>query len=33
MPRIIETTVYEFEELSAEAKDKARDWYPRHRPA
>lgn len=27
MPRIIETTVYEIEELSAEAKDKARDWY------
>ena len=27
MPRIIETTVYEFEELSAEAKDKARDWF------
>jgi len=27
MPRIIETTVYEIEELSAEAKDKARAWY------
>ncbi len=27
MPRIIETTVYEIEELSAEAKDKARNWY------
>lgn len=27
MPRIIETTVYEIEELSAEARDKARDWY------
>ncbi len=27
MPRIIETTVYEIEELSAEARDKARNWY------
>ena len=27
MPRIIETTVYEIDELPAEAKDKARDWY------
>lgn len=27
MPRIIETTVYEIEELSAEAKEKARNWY------
>jgi hypothetical protein len=27
MPKIIETTVYEFHELSAEAKEKARAWF------
>ena len=27
MPRIVETTVYELEELSNEAKEKARSWY------
>jgi hypothetical protein len=27
MPRTIETTVFKFEELSDEAKEKARDWY------
>ena len=27
MPRIMETTVYKFDELSEKAKEKARDWY------
>ena len=27
MPKVIETTVYEYEELSDKAKEKARDWY------
>lgn len=27
MPRIVETTVYKFDELSDKAKEKARDWY------
>ena len=27
MPRIIETTVYEFHELSRRGKDKARAWF------
>jgi hemerythrin len=27
MPTVIETTVYQFDELSDEAKQKARDWY------
>jgi len=27
MPRILETTVYQFDELSDRAKEKARDWY------
>jgi hypothetical protein len=27
MPQIVETTVYRFDELSEEAKDKARAWY------
>lgn len=27
MPRVIETTVYEFDELSDKAKEKARDWW------
>ena len=27
MPRVIETTVYKYEELSDKAKAKARDWY------
>src|SRR5690606_33296995 len=27
MPRVMETTVYTFDELSDKAKEKARDWY------
>ena len=27
MPRIIEKTLYQFAELSDEAKEKAREWY------
>lgn len=27
MPKTIETTVYQFDELTDEAKEKARDWY------
>lgn len=27
MPRIMETKVFKFEELSDKAKEKARDWY------
>jgi hypothetical protein len=27
MPRIKEITLYQFDELSDKAKDKARDWY------
>ena len=27
MPRIMETTVYQFDELSPKAKEKARDWW------
>lgn len=27
MPRTIETTVYQFDELSERAKERARDWY------
>jgi len=27
MSKIIETTVFEFDELSDRAKEKARDWY------
>src|SRR5262245_26996132 len=27
MPRVIETTVYEFDELNDKAKDRARAWY------
>ena len=27
MPKTIETTVYQFDELNERAKDKARDWY------
>ena len=30
MPRIIETTVYAIDELSDEAKEKARAWYRQH---
>jgi len=30
MPRIIETTVYELDELSEAAKEKARSWYREH---
>lgn len=30
MPAIIETTVYPINELSDEAREKARDWYRRH---
>lgn len=30
MSRIVETTVFQFEELSDRAKEKARDWYRQH---
>lgn len=30
MPAIIETTVYQIDELSDEARETARDWYRRH---
>lgn len=30
MPRVIETTVYKFEELNDKAKEKARDWWREH---